>query len=388
MTGAGDKIIGSAMLEEGMPLTSTMRTPLAEPDAARRARVWLWGWFGAVTLIGLLNALHRYLNGLASDFPVRFGANLIEEMTGSLSFGVLLPVLIAALRRIRIMPGRWRRCGCHLLLLVLLSIMHTSLMWGSRVALFRLCGLGDYDYGVMSWRYAMEFPSDVFYYVLVAMVLWLIDRYGEARQREVQTAQLESALSEARLDALRLQLNPHFLFNTLNAISSIMYEQPRVADEMLSRIGDLLRATLSAKEQEHALAEEWRLLALYLDIQRARFGNELQVTIESDPALNTARVPFLVLQPLVENAIEHSGGDVRKVQITASQQGGQLELSVHNGETSDAKPVHRGHGIGLSNIEARLKHLYGDRAGVQLEREEAQGTRVFLWLPLHERPSA
>lgn len=365
-------------------MTPAKLIPVAEPDAVRRTRLWLGGWFGAVTLIGLLNALHRYLNGIASDFPVRFGGNLIEEMTGSLSFGVLLPVLIAVLRRIRIMPARWLRYACHLLLLVVLSLLHTSLMWGSRVALFRLCGLGDYHYGVMPWRYAMEFPSDVFYYVLVAVVLWLIDRYREARQREVKTAQLESALSEAQLDALRLQLNPHFLFNTLNAISSIMYEQPRAADEMLSRIGDLLRATLSAKEQEHALAEEWRLLALYLDIQRARFGNELEVVIESDPALNAARVPFLVLQPLVENAIEYSGGDVRKVQVTASQQGDQLQLAVHNGETQDAKPAHRGHGIGLSNIEARLKHLYGDRAGVRLEHQEAQGTRVFLWLPLRE----
>lgn len=365
-------------------MTSTTRTPLAEPDATRRTRLWLLGWFGAVTLIGLLNALHRYLNGVASGFPVHFSANLIEEMTGSLSFGVLLPVLIAALRRIRAMQGRWLRYGSHLLLLVVLSLLHTSLMWWSRVALFQLSGLGVYDYGDMPWRYAMEFPSDVFYYVLVAMVLWLIDRYREARQREVQTAQLESALSEARLDALRLQLNPHFLFNTLNAISSIMYEQPRVADEMLSRIGDLLRATLSAKEQEHPLAEEWRLLELYLDIQRARFGSGLEVAIEADPALNTARVPFLVLQPLVENAIEHTGGDIRKLQITASQKAGQLELCVHNGEAQDAAPAHRGHGIGLSNIEARLKHLYGDRAGVRLERQAAQGTRVWLWLPLHE----
>jgi two-component system, LytTR family, sensor kinase len=360
----------------------------AEADAAHRTRVWLSVWFGALVLIGLLNALHRYLNNIAVRIPALFGFNLIEEMTGSLSFGVMLPVLIAALRRIREVKGRLARYGCHLLVLVVLSILHTSLMWGSRVALFQLFGLGHYDYGVMPWRYLMEFPSDVFYYLLVAVVLWLFDRYRQAQQQELRAVQLESALSEARLDALRLQLNPHFLFNTLNAISSIMYEQPRVADEMLARIGDLLRATLGAKEQEHALLEEWRLLGLYLDIQRARFDQQLTVDIDADASLNGTQVPFLVLQPLVENAIEHAGGETRRVEIKASRSGERVEFCVYNNSAPAGRITHHGHGIGLSNIEARLRHLYGDRAGLRLEPEGQDGSRVWLWLPLHEGQTA
>ena len=356
-----------------------------------RPRVWLAIWLGIVVLIGILDALHRYLNDVADRVPVRFGPKLVEEMTGSLSFGVLLPLLIAALRRIRKLPGRWRRYACHALLLVVLSVLHTSLMWGSRLALFQLFGYGHYDYGVMSWRYLMEFPSDVFYYLLVAGVLWLIDRYREAQQRELRAVQLESALSEARLDALRLQLNPHFLFNTLNAVSAIMYEQPRVADEMLSRIGDLLRATLRATEQEHSLAEEWRLLGLYLDIQRARFGDELAVSIESAPMLDAARVPFLLLQPIVENAIEHAGGAaLRRVDIKAARNGERLELYVRDSARAQMQPevTHRGHGIGLSNSGARLEHLYGDAAGFRLERSETEGACVFVWLPYSEGRSA
>jgi two-component system LytT family sensor kinase len=320
---------------------------------------------------------------VANRVPALLSVNLIEELTGSLSFGVLLPVLIAMLRRIRRVANRWLRYACHLLLLLLLSVVHTSLMWGSRMALFRLAGMGHYGYGVMSWRYVMEFPSDVFYYVLVAVVLWLIDRYRQAQQRELHAAHLESALSEARLDALRLQLNPHFLFNALNAVSAIMYECPRVADEMLARVGDLLRATLSAREQEHALSEEWRLLGLYLDIQRARFGDQLLVEIDADPSLAQMQVPFLVLQPLVENAIEHAGGTAREVRIKAWRHHDRLELSVHNTRSAHGEIAHRGHGIGLSNIEARLKHLYGDVAGLRLERHE-DGASVQLWLPLRE----
>jgi len=362
--------------------------PLNDASILRRTGVWVGLWFGVVTLIGLLNALHRYLNNVADRLPASFAYNLIEELTGSLSFGLMMPVLFAAIRRIRQVTQGWKRYACHVLLVLLLSVLHTSLSWGSRIWLFRLAGFGHYDYGVMSWRYLMEFPSDVFYYLLVAVVLWLVDRYRAAQQRELRAAQLESALSEARLDALRLQLNPHFLFNTLNAISSIMYERPRVADEMLARIGELLRATLSAKVQEHALSEEWRLLALYLDIQRARFGEQLVADIDADPVLAKAQVPFLVLQPLVENAIEHGGGDLRRVQVAALRRDGQLELRVSNPVAAEGVHTHQGHGIGLSNIEARLKHLYGGDAGLRLERDEGGGASVRLWLPYHEGASA
>jgi two-component system, LytTR family, sensor kinase len=356
--------------------------------APRRIRFWLAIWFGVVVLIGVLNTLHRYLNDVADRIPTTFGPHVIEEMTGSLSFGFLVPLLVVALRGVNSLPDRWLRWVCHVVLLCVLSVLHTSLMWGSRIALFRLFGYGDYDYGVMSWRYLMEFPSDVFYYLLLAFVLWLADRYRQAQKRELRAVQLESALSEARLDALRLQLNPHFLFNTLNAVSSIMYEQPRVADEMLARIGDLLRATLGAREQEHALAEEWKLLGLYLDIQKARFGDQLVVNIESDASLGSARVPFLVLQPIVENAIEHGGGNaVRLVDVKAERRDRRLELSVRDAGQGGAESTHRGHGIGLSNIEARLTHLYGDAAGLRLERTEGQGTCVSLWLPYTENLS-
>lgn len=354
-----------------------------------RVRFWLAIWLGIVVVIGILDALHRYLNDVADRVPVSFGPKLVEEMTGSLSFGMLLPLLVVALRHIHTLPNRWRRYVSHALLLVVLSLLHTSLMWGSRLALFQLFGFGHYDYGVMSWRYLMEFPSDVFYYSLVASVLWLIDRYRESQKRELRAAQLESALSEARLDALRLQLNPHFLFNTLNAVSAIMYDRPRVADEMLARIGDLLRATLGAREQEHTLAEEWRLLGLYLDIQRSRFGEQLVVTIESAPSLGTARVPFLVLQPIVENAIEHAGAaNIRCVDVKAIQNEQRLELYVRDSGQGGAESTHRGHGIGLSNIEARLRHLYGDAAGLRFERSEKDGTCVLLWLPYREGQTA
>ncbi|WP_049623005.1 sensor histidine kinase [Frateuria defendens] len=333
------------------------------------------------TALGLLNAYHFYLNGAANGRHDLLLPRLVEELTGAWSAGLLMLPLTSALRRLRIEPRRMRRYAGYLALLPLFSVLHTSLMWASRTLAFPQLGLGSYHYGVMPWRYAMEFPSDVIVYVLTACLVWLLDHYRASRARELRAAQLESALADARLEALRLQLNPHFLFNALNAVSATMYEQPRAADEMLARIGDLLRATLQADTQEHTLADELRLLALYLDIQRARFGDRLQVRVDIAPGLDAARVPFLVLQPLVENAIEHAGGSTRhRLGIHAAIHRGVLELRVRNQDAATGT-AHRGHGIGLGNTQARLLHLYGGDAGLALEALEDGSTQARLWLP-------
>jgi sensor histidine kinase YesM len=198
---------------------------------------------------------------------------------------------------------------------------------------------------------------------------------NEIRQRE----KLEGQASTAQLAMLRYQLNPHFLFNTLNAVSELMYDRPAAADEMLSRIGALLRATLSAGAQEHRLADEWKLLALYMDIQHARFGEGLDARVDGDPALDDLRIPFLLLQPLVENAIEHGGqGDRRLVRVDAAREAQRLVLRVRDGGGGVARA---GHGIGLGNVGARLRHLYGDEAGVRLEPAPEGGSVVTVWLP-------
>lgn len=344
----------------------------AVPPAWRRRALWLW--IALLVVIGLLRASNRYLIDVANGYTTPFAPKLIEELTGSLTFGACLPLLFAALRRI---PRTW---WAHAGLFIALSIAQTSLMIASRQVVFRLAGTPGRAYDVTVWRYLMEVPTQLFFYAVIVVGVWLFDRYREGREREVRNAQLESALSEARLEALRLQLNPHFLFNTLNAVSELMYDRPRVADEMLARVGELLRATLAAAGQEHALREEWRLLDLYLDIQRVRFGTGLDAALTTDDALAGVQVPFLVLQPLVENAIEHGGvGDARFVRVEAAREGARAVITVRDGGGGGGgRP---GHGIGMGNVQARLQHLYGDEAGV---RRDAAGTGsvVTLWLPI------
>lgn len=334
----------------------------------------VWPWFALLVAIGVLRATNRYLVDVANSHPSLFAPKLIDELTGSLSFGVFLPALFLMLRR---MPRTWL---AHAGLFLALSVAQTSVMIVFRQIVFRAAGMPEFAYLPTRWRYLMEMPTQLFFYVVIVAGVWLFDRYREGQARELRAAQLESALSEARLDALRLQLNPHFLFNTLNAVSELMYERPRVADEMLSRIGELLRNTLSASSHEHSLAEEWRLVSLYTDIQRVRFGDELDVQVEANPSLDDLRIPFLLLQPLVENAIEHGGsGDGRRVRVDASREAGRLTVRVRDdGGGAIARP---GHGIGLGNVGARLRHLYGEDAGVRLEPVVGGGSIVSVWLP-------
>jgi hypothetical protein len=331
-------------------------------------------WVLLLVLIGGLRALNRYLIDVANGHPSLIAPKLIEELTGALSFGAFLPPVFMALRRIRGRPWWW-----HAVVFAALAAVQTSLMIALRQLVFRLAGMAWYAYPPTLWRYLMELPTQLFFYAMIAIGLWLFDRYREGRERELRAVQLESALSEARLEALRLQLNPHFLFNTLNAVSELMYDRPAAADEMLSRIGALLRATLSAGAQEHRLADEWKLLALYMDIQHARFGEGLDARVDGDPALDDLRIPFLLLQPLVENAIEHGGqGDRRLVRVDAAREAQRLVLRVRDGGGGVARA---GHGIGLGNVGARLRHLYGDEAGVRLEPAPEGGSVVTVWLP-------
>lgn len=353
------------------------------PAIARANPVIAWrhlaAWAALFTTIGSLNALHFYLSRTDTPQPWLLKLFFVEELTGTWTAGLLLALVVHAARRIRALPGGAAQVASHVLALFAFSAAHTTLIWASRWVACPLVGLGPSLYGWTLQRAAMEFPSDVIVYGLFVCGTWLVDRLRVGRERQLRASQLESALAEARLEALRLQLNPHFLFNALNAVSETMYDRPRVADEILARIGELLRATLAASAQEHALDDELRLLELYVSIQRARFGEQLQVETDVAPGCGGVRVPFLVLQPLVENAIEHGGETFgRRMAIRVVARAGLLEIVVRNHGAGTS--THAGHGIGLANLRARLAHLYGDDAGLALEPMDG-GMEVRLWLP-------
>ncbi len=234
---------------------------------------------------------------------------------------------------------------------------------------------------------------DVLVYWSLVGACQAITNFRSSQERERRAAELEARLTSAKLQALRMQLNPHFLFNTLNSIAGLVYVNPRAADEMLGDLGELLRRSLdSMEEQEVPLAQELEFIGAYLSIEQKRFGERLRLEQSVSDELLKALVPALILQPLVENAIRH-GIEPRRgpglISIEAKQEDNHLHLIVRdNGGGSpgaDANSSVR-RGIGLANTKARLQGLYGQDQSFSFGRAEPQGCRVDIRLPFHLEP--
>ncbi len=242
---------------------------------------------------------------------------------------------------------------------------------------------------------------DLIFYTAVAAVLHALTYRQQYLERELRAAQLEGQLAQAQVAALRMQLNPHFLFNTLHAISSLMDDDVKRARRMLVDLSDLLRLSLdSVGEQEVPLEQELAFLDRYLQIERVRFGDRLTVEIDVDDAALDAFVPNLILQPLVENAIKHGVAPFAgpgHVTIRAHPNGATLQLSVEDdgpglpvphaaGDGAPTGGPTRG-GLGLRNTRERLDRLYGDAHQLSLRSRPGHGLTVHLTLPFHTSPT-
>jgi two-component system LytT family sensor kinase len=208
--------------------------------------------------------------------------------------------------------------------------------------------------------------------------------YRESRDRQLQAMQLESLLHQAQLQALRSQLNPHFLFNALHSIAELVHEDPKLAEALIVRLGELLRQVLQSSEsQEVTLADELDFIRSYVEIEKMRLGERLQVTWDVDDTLLSAAVPSLILQPLVENAIQHGiAADARggALTIRASREARSLVLQVRDTGPGMSRESAQTRGIGLSNTRLRLQRLYGERQKFELFDEG--GLVVTLRIPL------
>ena len=351
-----------------------------------RKQAWLLAFLG-FTALGFLNFEYRYLDDLARDRTHTFAIRLFEEMTGVYVGLLLFPLFLWLVRRARIRKDNWwRTIPLNLLIFVAISICDTTMMGVSRGLLAPAFGLGTYDYGNMLYRYPMEFAQHLLLFSIAACIIYFVDSYRDARNNQLATADLEARLAEAQLQNLRLQLQPHFLFNALNTISSVMHEDVSRADTMLAQLSDLLRRTLQlGHSQEIPLKDELSLLRLYIAIMEERFGNELKVLFEVDPALSEVLVPQLILQPLVENSIRYARGPHAAkldIQVLASHDRGDLMLRVRDNGPGIAN-LEDGRwrkGIGLSNTEQRLASLYGESQRMFLEN--AGGLTVTIRVPL------
>jgi len=338
----------------------------------KRPAAWIW-LFALFTAIGAFFGLHSYLDNPGSSLAV----HLYYELTGSWSAMLLVPAMgwltqVAPFSRGKI----GRTLAINLAGAAVYTLAHSTLELLMRYQVQGIVGLHYALPEMVRYTYISEAPGDIVYYSFIISSLYLI-RYVFA------TREVEAQLARAQLENLRLQLQPHFLFNTLNAISSVMYEDVAKADRMLAQVSDYMRLVLaSGGVEEISLDEELRMERMYVDIMKTRLDRNLVLDVRVAEDARDVTVPFMLLQPLLENSIKHGMGSARtsiELGIEVARRNGTTVISVSdNGLGFDAS---RPQGIGLSNVVARLAYLYGSRAHFEIASSEGGGTLAVVSLP-------
>lgn len=367
------------------PQNKTAGTPWWTRRWGRWFLVWvIW------TVVGIVFTLQGYFTSYRSERPTAFTESLYIQMAWSYLWALATPLVLWATSHIPIERHNWVRNSLkHIPISVLLSVLVTALghvtiwlNWGWRYGKpFSFERMGRFIVG--------NFSEGIGMYMLVALTSYAFSYYRRYREGQVRTFQLEAQLSQAQLQALKMQLHPHFLFNTLHSISALLNKDTEAARKMITRLGDFLRLTLeNSGTQEVTLQQEMEFLRCYLEIERVRFQDRLVTHINVPSAALSAKVPNLILQPIVENAIRHGIAPRSKpgrIEISAEPHNGTLRIQVR--DNGPGMPDHRTSdilfrkGLGLANTENRLDRLYGSAHRLALSNNSDGGLLVTLEIP-------
>jgi two-component system, LytTR family, sensor kinase len=358
-------------------------------------KVWTppWGWvFGVATVLGAFSFLQAYRLTMVNARPgmsIMAGQLLILNLALWYVPALLMPAVVWAARRFSFDSGhKIRAVLAHAAGALTFASTHIIALIAVRFLLYDSGGKPP----LVPWpryfqnRIFEQVDASLMVYAAIIGVSHAIAYYHESQERKLRAAQLETRLVEARLKTLEAELHPHFLFNTLHAISTLVHRDPESADRMISRLSDLLRITFDRTgEPKVSLKDEIDFLQKYLDIEQTRFQDRLTVSVNIDPEALDGEVPRMILQPIVENAIKHgiagrNGGDT--VQVTAGRDNGRLWMQVRdNGgglQVRTLKALRTG--VGLSNTRARLDCLYGRHYRLEFTDKHG-GLSVLIEIP-------
>lgn len=368
-------------------------------DEGARLRVITRILFAVVWLVpGTLAAAQLALVGDASGTHYGFGRALVWQGAAWLIWSVWSQAILTLVDRVRLGAGRlWAWVGVHVLATIVVCAVNVlALAWLDHV----FATIGQVTSYAFSVRLVIVNHLDfqVVLYWAVLGAAYMVEFVRRYRERDRAAVELEQKLALTQLDALRMQLNPHFLFNALNSVTELMEDDVREAQRTLTRVSDLLRLSLrSAASSTIPLWQEIELVELYLQIARVRYGTGLNVDIEVDSSAVDMMVPSFLLQPLVENALKHGlapGHPDQEILVTATRSGESLVLVVEdNGKGLDglittsgrflaAQPSVDSLGIGLTNTRQRLAMMYGDRYAFLMANHASGGCRVEIRLPM------
>ncbi len=346
--------------------------------------------FAAWLVPALLSGFNTYMQARLGGRPPDWHWILFNSIDW-LIYALLTPFVFRASRRLPLArPHLLRHISLHVL-----GALAMCVAWAALGTLLRLQIFPHQEnttaqnlwVDFLSWVF-ITLPFGVGVYFALVGIQHSFFYFAQARERETQAARLAAQLSEARLGALRMQLNPHFLFNSLNAIMVLVRDQDTAAaSRTLELLSDLLRQVLRNDEShETTLSRELEFLRRYLAIEQVRFSDRLRPRIDINPALARAAVPHFLLQPLVENALRHGiarRAGAGRVEVSVDRQNDQLVLTVRDdGPGLFATPTEGG--VGLSNTRARLAALYGGNATLQVENAVGGGVIATVRLPYHE----
>jgi len=347
-------------------------------------------YFLAWSIPGLAALSFYYLNQTVTAQSLNWSFALVSTLPNWYIWALLTPFILRLTRANPIEQGNWQRVlvSVHLPALLASMLIHSML----NLVLFRTAGLhSEITFGLYQVHFFTRIHANIFTYAAIVGLFSSYEYYRRYMAREAQTAMLQVQLAQANLRALKMQIHPHFLFNTLHSVAALVRKsENRLAVNMLGQLGEFLRLALENKgQQEIPLEEELDFLRRYLEIEQTRFGDRLSVKIQSDDASHGAYVPNLILQPIVENAIHHGiapSTSEGQINITAEVDGTRLCMTVADNGPGLKDPERLRKGVGVGNTQQRLENLYGPDQEFSLRNGDLGGLEVRICIPLSTEP--
>jgi two-component system LytT family sensor kinase len=365
-----------------LPFVSPARNVARVTERRQTARGWaiaVVAWTGLAGLSALQTALYLQQRGQ----PIAWGSLLLTRVLDWELCLAFAPVVLWLIRRSSLSSGRRFRLVASVLAA---AVMFAPVKYTVLTPIMRWLDPARRSQTIAD-AVRVNFFTEILFLIGIAIAVYAVELYRAVQREQMERVRLGQELAEARLDALMIQLHPHFLFNTLNSVVSLIGRNPRAAEDMVTDLSGMLQETLRARGREVPLDDELNLLDVYLRIMRYRFGDRLVARIDVEPAARCALVPRFLLQPIVENAIEHGFNECHggHVAITATARDSRLTIVIRDrggGFPSVHDASAPGGGIGLANTRRRLDQMYGRESTLTITSDSG-GTAVAMTLPYH-----
>jgi len=339
----------------------------------------------AFTALAVLFALQRYYAESTNGQNPKWSNALIGAFVVWWSWALLTPLIVGIARRVPISAKRPLVAAIQLPASIAIAVLHALIVstitpqfyWRPSIAPIR---------DMFRGRLSSALAFDMVVYFLIAAVVYLVQYAAEARRREMAAAHLSATLARTQLQALQAQLQPHFLFNTLNSILALIHDDPAKATLMIRRLSDLLRYCLATSNVPQVpLSDEVDFAKAYLDIQKIRFEDRLEISFDVDDSELGSLVPSFILQPLIENAVKFALADdhrVARIGVSAQRTDGRITLTVtDNGPGMRVADLDQSAGVGVRTTRERLRRLYGENQTMAFDKTSGGGTTVVISIP-------